>query len=144
MDPDTLGDVIAALNADVTLTGLLKVTGRCFRARRIKTQDCPCVTLGGADDSIPRPGNVANRKRDNLALLKVDVWVDSQRSSKPQSGRDADEIEQRVDVILLNGASPPGETRGWQKIPGGNQMFEDDTKIWHNPTRYSFEFTITD
>lgn len=145
MDPDVLGAIIQALDTDATLQALLKGgTGHVFRARRIKAQECPCVTVGGRDESEPRVGYVASKKRDNLAIITIGVWVDSQRGSKPQSGRDADEIEQRIDAILLDGDAPPGTTRCWYKLPGGDQMLEDDTKIWHNPVRYSCEFTLTD
>ncbi len=147
MDSDIFGAILTKLNGDATLTGLLGSTGRCFRARRIKPADLPCVTISAnAESSTPRVGYIAYDKvRDNATLIQVDIWVSSEDEDAPCTGEDADEIEMRIDALLLDASSAVAGTREgtWAKSTA-SQTFEEDTRIWHNAIRYGFEYIIND
>ena len=147
MDSAIFGAILTKLNGDATLTALLGGSNRCFRARVIKPQECPCVTVRTtAESSGPRVGYVNYRKiRDQGVLIQVDVWVSAQDETVPCTGEDADEIEARIDAVLLDAVTETtGTLQGsWQKNTA-SQIFEDDVRIWHNSIRYGFQYRLTD
>jgi hypothetical protein len=147
MKLDIFGAILTKLNGDATLQGLLGGTNRCFRARRILPEDCSCVTVKSTNESSsPRVGYAVYQKiRDQSALIQVDIWVSAQDETKPCTGEDTDEIETRIDAILLDAVTETSGTLqgSWQKTTA-SQQFEDDVRIWHNAIRYGFQYSLTD
>jgi len=107
----------------------------------------PAVTvMENNEKSIPRVGYIAGPKtRDNSPTVQIDVWVSSADESFPCTGEDADMIAERIDQLLLDASSPVTDTRAgtWQKT-SSSQQHDEDTRIWHNALRYTFEYSLTD
>lgn len=73
------------------------------------------------------------KKRDHSTTLQIDIFSKTSWEQTMQ-------IEEIVDKILLSGVSG---TRSWVKIYQNN-IFEEDTNLYHKVIRYSFEYSIED
>jgi len=95
----------------------------------------PSVTIRlTSEGSKKRVSYDTFKKRDNSPIIQVDIWSNV---SRLETYNIADQIDE-----LLVGNSVPN-TRSWIKVSDGD-MFEPDTRIFHKPLRYSFEYTLTD
>ena len=95
----------------------------------------PSITLRlTSEGSKKRVSYNTFKKRDNTPLIQIDVWS---KKSRLETYNLADQI----DELLV--ADSVEDTRSWIKISDGD-MFEPDTRIYHKPLRYSFEYTLTD
>jgi hypothetical protein len=144
--------VIAKLQGDTVLLGLLgnpaDPTAAIRRAQTPEKITTAAVTLRGSDGSgIPFSGSGFAQALGGSAIsakknptIEISVWVNSQSSTAPKTGQDADAIEQRVNFLLLQDAGNmiPG-TFNWQGTTFP-QSFEKDTWLWHNMTRYRFNY----
>ena len=124
-----------ALLGDSAITALLG-GDYVFMSEIMQTNQFPSITIKlSSESSKRRVGYFAIKKRDNGDILACDIWSKSSRYQTYQ-------IADRIDVVLIS-ADVSG-TRSWTKIGSGGDMYEADTKIYHKPMRYSFEYTITD
>lgn len=122
------------LVADGTLTTLLG-GNYIYMTEIMQANQFPSITLRlNSEGSKKRVGYFAIKKRDNTPILQCDIWSKSSRYQTYQ-------IADVVDEILVSDSV--SGTRSWTKIIDGD-MYESDTKIYHKPLRYSFEYTITD
>ena len=95
----------------------------------------PSITIRmTSEGSKKRVGYDTFKKRDNTPMIQVDIWS---KESRLETYNLADQIDE-----LLVGNSVPN-TRSWIKV-SDSDMFEQDTRIYHKPLRYSFEYTLTD
>lgn len=122
------------LVADGTLTTLLG--GNCiYMAEIMQAAQFPSITLRlTSESSKNRVGYATYKKRDNHAAIQCDIWS---KKSRQQTY----EVADLVDVNLMAWSVP--NTRCWSKISDGD-MYEEDTKIYHKPMRYSFEYIVAD
>jgi hypothetical protein len=139
------GAVITKLNGDTTLATTYAIP--FFRARTIKPADLPCGTLlVNNEKSSPRVGyNTTAKIRDNEPTIQIDLWCSAQSETFPCSGEDLDLVADRVDAVLLDSTSSvSGSKEGtWRKTTSSQQL-ENDTGIWHNALRYTFQYSTTD
>lgn len=133
------------LQADATLLGYLG-GAYIFRAKNVAPSQVPSITVfENTEKSNPRVGYCAFKKRDNASTVQIDIWVSSENDGFPCTGEDTDLIAERIDALLLDATSEVSGTRAgtWVKATS-SQQYEDDTALWHNALRYSFEYVITD
>ncbi len=138
--------ILTKLNGDAILQGYFGSTSFAFRGKLLAPFSVPSITITENNEkSVPRVGYCTSKKRDNTPTIQVDVWVSSADESFPCTGEDADTIANRVDEILLDADTPTTGTLAgtWQKTTS-SQQHEDDTRIWHNALRYSFQYSKTD
>jgi hypothetical protein len=150
---DIFDAIVKKANDDTLLQGLLKGTKRCFRYMRLSPEQLPAVTfkeqgetskLQPCVEACYAAGNAIIRV--NAPLLQVDVWVNSQSSTAPNTAEDADAIANRLCEIYLDARSfvtteSGKDTHGWQQV-SSTQMLEPDTLIWHNALRFTFEYHV--
>jgi hypothetical protein len=135
--------ILDKLTSDGVLTSRLG-GAYVYRRQTNRVGRIPSVTLAeNTESSTPRVGYRVTRKRDNSPILQVDIWVSGDDESSPNSGEDADLIAERVDELLLDASSPLTGTGQWARTTS-SQQFEEDTRIWHNALRYTFQYSITD
>ena len=134
--------IIDAIASDATILGYLGGT-YVFRGKADGLAHVPSITVRETtESSLKRVCYNAFPVRDNDVAVQVDVWVSAAGESFPYTGEHIDQIAERVDELLV-GATPVSGTRAWQKV-GSSQQYEDDTSIWHNALRYTFQYSITD
>jgi hypothetical protein len=106
-----------------------------YMAEIMQTNQIPAVTLRlTSEGSKKRVGYNSIKKRDNSPLIQIDVWS---KKSRLETYNIADIIDE---IVVSDSIT---DTRSWIKI-GDGDMYEPDTKIYHKPLRYSFDYTITD
>ena len=145
--------IVARLNGDATLMSLLgKNPGDnpCYRAQRLSAITAPSVTLHeNTENSALFPGTDITIEETipssfiatNTVTIQIDIWVSSQAGT-PSTGRDADAIANRIDVLLFqNTPNWIQYTHGWRR-GSSSQQYEEATSLWHNALRYSFEYHI--
>ena len=122
------------LVADGTLTTLLG-GNYIFMAEIMQAARFPSITFRlTSESSKSLVGYTTYKKRDNYATIQCDIW-------SKKSRQETYEIADQVDVNFMAWSVP--NTRCWSKISDGD-MYEEDTKIYHKPMRYSFEYVVTD
>jgi hypothetical protein len=152
--------IITRLNSDATLMTLMGKTvgdNPCYRAQRLSAITAPAVTLHEntepsemfpATDAIIN-GSIPNAFiSTNSPVIQIDIWVSSQ-GNFPTTGRDADAIANRIDIILFQDSTKREfydengnaicDTHGWRR-GGTSQQYEVDTSLWHNALRYQFSY----
>ena len=135
--------ILDNLQADTTLTGYLG-GAYIFRAKAVAPSQIPSVTLQTNNEkSDKRAGYNSSKHRDASPTIQIDVWVSDQHEGMPCTGEDADIIANRIDSTILNPTSQITGTYGWSKTTE-SQQHEDETGIWHNALRYTFQYTLTD
>lgn len=140
-----LASIINSLSADATILSYLG-GDYVFRAKTTAPEQIPSITVKiNNERSTPRPGYITTKKRDNYPTAQVDIWVSDAGDSFPHSGDDIDTIEGRIDEILLDASAPPAGTLAgtWEK-ESSTQDHEDETGIWHNALRYTFQYALSD
>ena len=138
--------VVDKLNDDATLQGYFGSTFFAYRAKMAAPAQIPSISVGeNTEKSAPRVGSLTTKRRDASPTLQIDIWVSSHSEEFPCTGEDADTIAERVDELLLTPSKAvTGTLQGsWSKV-SGSQQHEDDTTIWHNALRYSFQYSLTD
>lgn len=143
MNTGLFASIIAALRADATLLTYLG-GAYVFRAKTIAPSQVPSVTVQTNNEkSDPRPGSINSGHRDAAPTIQVDIWISDLHEGFPCTGEDADTIANRIDEVILHPATAIAGTYGWSKTTE-SQQHEDDTGIWHNAIRYSFQYTLQD
>jgi hypothetical protein len=97
------------------------------------------------ESSQPRVGYNTVKTRDNSPTIQIDVWVSSADESFPCTGEDCDLIANRIDELLLDSTAEVTGTRSgtWKKASASQQQ-DQETNIWHNALRFTFEYAKTD
>jgi hypothetical protein len=134
MTKSILTAVRDTLVADSILTALLG-GNYIFMAEIMQAAQFPSITLRlTSESSKNRVGYTTYKKRDNYATIQCDIWS---KKSRQETYEIADVLEENLMSWSVSG------TRCWSKTSDGD-MYEDDTKIYHKPMRYSFEYIVTD
>lgn len=134
MTKAVLKEVRDTLLADSALTALLG-GDYIFVAEIMQAKTFPSITLRlTSEGSKKRVSYDTFKKRDNTPLLQCDVWS---KESREETYNIADAVDE---LLVQNSVS---DTRSWIKI-SDSDMFEQDTRIYHKPLRYSFAYTLTD
>lgn len=106
-----------------------------YMAEIMQAKQFPSVTLRLTSEmSKKRTSYNQFEKRDNSAVIQIDVW-------SKKSRLETYNIVDIIDELLVADLVP--NTRSWIKISDGD-MFEPDTNVYHKPLRYSFAYTLTD
>lgn len=74
--------------------------------------------------------------REDHPTVQIDCWSKKSRLETVK-------MMDRIDELLVDG-SDVIDTWGWERIGGGNDMFEPDMRIYHIPLHYRFKYKITD
>jgi hypothetical protein len=154
--------IIDKVEGDTTLLNLLGVAtldSQNSPIRRSQTNNpskVPSITfragsltggpLPGSDAAIDIPDSLISRDDSDL---QVDIWVSSEGGTSPdnlpypQTGEDADLIEDRLNTILVRDTKNlvPG-TFGWSIISHSQQNEGTDTGLFHNLVRYRLSYYI--
>ena len=129
-----LKEVRDTLLADSTLTTLLG-GNYVFVAEIMQAKTFPSITLRlTSEGSKKRVGYGTFKKRDNTPMIQCDIWS---RKSREETY----DIADRLDKLLV--ANTVSGTYSWIKISDAD-IFEQDTRIYHKPLRYSFAYLISD
>lgn len=106
-----------------------------YMAEIMQAKQFPSVTLRlTSEHSKKRICYNQFEKRDNNAIIQIDIW-------SKKSRLETYNIADIIDELLIQ--DTVSDTRSWIKISDGD-MFEHDTQIYHKPLRYSFAYTLTD
>jgi len=134
MTRTVLKEVRDTLLADSELTTLLG-GNYVYLAEIMQVKIFPSVTLRLATGSSKkRVGYNTFKRRDNEETLQIDCW-------SKKSRLETYNIADRIDKLLV--ADSVTGTYGWIKVSDGD-MFEQDTRIYHKPVRYSFAYVLDD
>ena len=134
MTKTVLKEVRDTLLADSTLTTLLG-GNYVFVAEIMQAKTFPSITLRlTSEGSKKRVSYGTFKKRDNTPMLQCDIW-------SKKSREETYDITDRLDKLLV--ANTVSGTQSWIKVSDGD-MFEEDTRIYHKPVRYSFAYVIDD
>ena len=134
MTRTVLKEVRDTLLADSELTTLLG-GNYVYLAEIMQVKIFPSVTLRlVTGSSKKRVSYNTFKKRDNEETLQIDCWS---KKSRLETYNLAD----RIDKLLV--ANSVSGTLSWIKISDGD-MFEQDTRIYHKPIRYSFAYVLDD
>jgi hypothetical protein len=154
--------ILAKLNGDAALLALLGVTTLdpanppIFKAQRLVPVKAPSVTLDsgnpsqssfpGSNAAIDTPGAFVS---SNNPTLQIDVWVSSEGGISPdnlpypQTGEDTDAIVDRINVLLVQDTkNRVSGTHGWSGVSSAPTRYEVETGLFHNVSRYQFEYFI--
>lgn len=125
--------IMDALNASTALTAILGAN--TVKMGHIdKTASFPCVSFFENNESgKKRAGYNLWKQRDHNTTLQIDIFSKTTWDQTMQ-------IEEIIDKLLMANISG---TRSWIKIYQNN-LFEEDTNLYHKVIRYSFEYLITD
>lgn len=134
MTKTVLKEVRDTLLADSTLTTLLG-GNYVFVAEIMQAKTFPSITIRlTSEGSKKRVGYGTFKKRDNTPMIQCDIWS---RKSREETY----DIADRLDKLLV--ANTVSGTQSWIKVSDGD-MFEQDTRIYHKPVRYSFAYVLDD
>lgn len=134
MTKTVLKEVRDTLLADSTLTTLLG-GNYVFVAEIMQAKTFPSITLRlTSEGSKKRVSYDTFKKRDNTPIIQCDIW-------SKKSREETYNIADRLDKLLV--ADTVSGTQSWIKISDGD-MFEQDTRIYHKPIRYSFAYVLDD
>lgn len=134
MTKTVLKEVRDTLLADSTLTTLLG-GNYIFVAEIMQAKTFPSITLRlTSEGSKKRVSYDTFKKRDNSPMIQCDIW-------SKKSREETYDIADRLDKLLV--ANSVSGTQSWIKVSDGD-MFEEDTRIYHKPVRYSFAYVIDD
>ena len=134
MTKTVLKEVRDTLLADSTLTTLLG-GNYIYMAEIMQAKQFPSVTIRLTSESSKKRVSYGTfKKRDQNPLTQIDVW-------SKKSRQETYNIADRVDKLLV--ADTVSGTYGWNKVSDAD-LFENDTRVYHKPLRYSFAYTLTD
>ena len=122
-----------ALNGSSALAAIIG-SNSVRMAQSNKVAAFPSVTFFENNESVKkRAGYNFWKKRDHATTLQIDIF-------SKVSWEQTMQIEEIVDKILIANISG---TRSWIKIYQNN-LYEEDTNLYHKVIRYSFEYLVTD
>lgn len=134
MTKTVLKEVRDTLLADSTLTTLLG-GNYVFVAEIMQAKTFPSITLRlTSEGSKKRVSYDTFKKRDNTPTIQCDIWS---RKSREETYDIADRLDKLLVANIVSG------TQSWIKVSDGD-MFEQDTRIYHKPIRYSFAYVLDD
>ena len=111
--------------------------GYVFIAHIAQANQIPSVTiLAQSGTSKKRLCYDTFKIREDHPIVQIDCW-------SKKSTLETVKMMDRIDELLVDG-SDIADTWGWERISGGNAMFEPDTRIHHIPLRYRFSYKTTD
>lgn len=123
------------LKGDSTLQTLLGGE-YVFIAQVAQTNQIPSITILAQPEKIKKRVCYDEFKvRDCHPTVQIDCWSKKSRLETVK-------LMDRIDVLLV--ADSIADTWGWERIGGGNDMFEPDTQIYHIPLHYLFHYKVTD
>lgn len=101
-----------------------------------ETNQIPSITILAQPEKIKKRLCYNEFKvRDCHPTVQIDCWSKKSRLETVK-------LMNRVDRLLI--ADGVADTWGWERIGGGNDMFEPDKRIYHIPLHYLFHYKITD
>lgn len=123
-----------ALNASTTLKAIIGATNPVKMSQSNKVAVFPSVTFfENSETGKKMVGYNSSKNRWHDNVLQIDIFSKT-------SWEQTMEMEEIVDKILI--ANITG-TISWIKIYQNN-LFEEDTNLYHKVIRYSFKYLITD
>ena len=144
MKASIFSGILTKLGTDTTLLTLLDSptdwTTTIFKRQRLEPIVLPSISVYSNERGGERYcGSFSAVKR--LSGIDVDVWVSGAASSAPNTGEDAEAIQDRVDEILYRSA-PVAGTFDWESGTVMGARYEDDTQIFHCTSHYTFEYFV--
>jgi len=107
-----------------------------YVANIAQTNQIPSITiLDDGTASKKRTCYDMFKERDDTATVRIDVWS---KKSRLETVKIAD----RIDELLI--ADGVANTRGWNRVSSGRDMFVQDLRAYHKPLIYNFAYKIID
>ena len=121
------------LKGDSTLQTLLG--GQyVYIAHVAQTNQIPSITILAQSEKIKKRLSYSRfHARDAYPHVQIDCWSKKSRLETVQ-------LMDRIDELLISDGITG--TQSWERIGGGNDMFEQDTKIYHIPLHYLFHYKV--
>lgn len=135
---EVMEKVVALLEADATLTGLLATTDAIYRGFPEQDAAYPCVTWNQIGDQAASPDvDIDEPKTRNNLVIQVSVWAVSQETAN-------DVCDAIDDVLRCEGFATTNyrvlwpERDGWLSMQDGRRD-SAGAQVWHFPSTWTLQ-----